>query len=70
MVPNDAQRGTKLPGFYLISEAAHELKCSAWSVRQLIKNGDLRARRIGRLVRILDSDLADFMRGGDSGGAS
>lgn len=54
---------TKLPGFYLVSEAAHEAKVSPWTIRQEIKKGNLRARRIGRLVRILEDDLAEWMRG-------
>jgi hypothetical protein len=28
-----------------------------------IQEGNLKARRIGRLVRILDTDLASWMRG-------
>lgn len=53
---------TTLPGFYLVTEAAVEAKCSPWTIRQEIKRGNLRARKIGRLVRILDSDLAEWMR--------
>lgn len=57
--------GTTLPGFYLVSEAASEAKCSPWMIRAEIKAGRLRARKIGRLVRIVDSDLASWMRGAD-----
>ena len=53
----------RLPGFYLVSEAAKEARCSPWTIRKEIKEGRLRARRIGRLVRILDSDLARWMHG-------
>ena len=53
----------RLPGFYLVSEAAEEARCSPWTIRKEIKEGRLRARRIGRLVRILDSDLARWMHG-------
>jgi excisionase family DNA binding protein len=54
---------TPLPGFFLVSEAAETGRCSEWTIRKEIREGNLRARRIGRLVRILDSDLADWMRG-------
>jgi len=53
----------RLPGFYLVSEAAEAARCSPWTIRKEIKGGRLRARRIGRLVRILDSDLARWMHG-------
>jgi len=53
----------RLPGFYLVSEAAEQARCSPWTIRKEIKEGRLRARRIGRLVRILDSDLARWMHG-------
>jgi len=32
-------------------------------IRREIAEGRLRARRIGRCVRVLDEDLADWMRG-------
>jgi len=53
---------TPLPGFFLVSEAAEKARCSEWTIRREISEGRLRARRIGRLVRILDSDLAGWMR--------
>jgi excisionase family DNA binding protein len=59
-----------LPRFYLVSEAAGVARCSEWTIRQEIKAGRLRARRIGRLVRILDTDLAAWMRGDDAEVAS
>jgi excisionase family DNA binding protein len=51
-----------LPGFMMVSEAAEVAKVSPWLIRQEIKAGRLRARRIGRCVRILDEDLATWMR--------
>ena len=48
---------------FLVSEAAKRARCSEWTIRREIREGHLRARRIGRLVRILDSDLAEWMRG-------
>lgn len=56
-----------LPRFLLVSEAAVVGRCSEWKIRDEIKAGRLRARRIGRLVRILDDDLAAWMRGDDEG---
>ena len=35
---------------------------SAGTLRKEIKKGNLRARRIGRCVRILDEDLAAWLR--------
>ena len=55
-----------LPGFFLVSEAAKEARVSEWTIRREIREGNLRARRIGRLVRILDTDLAGWMRGSSS----
>jgi len=57
---------TKLPRFFLVSEAATMARVSEWTIRHEIREGRLRARRIGRLVRILDTDLAAWMHGGAS----
>src|SRR5260370_488970 len=54
---------TKLPRFFLVREAAEKALVSEWTIRNEIKGGRLRARRIGRLVRVLDSDLGAWMRG-------
>jgi len=54
---------TLLPGFYLVYEAATVARCSPWTIRKEIRENRLRARRIGRLVRILDADLASWMNG-------
>ncbi len=62
--PPDAT--TRIPGLYLVSEAAKEARCSDWTIRREIREGNLRARRIGRLVRIVDTDLASWMRGDPS----
>lgn len=35
------------------------------SVYQLIRRGELRAIRIGRLIRVPESALRDFLAGGD-----
>ena len=52
-----------LPHFYRVTDAATKAKISPWLVRKEIQEGRLRARRIGRCVRILDEDLAAWMRG-------
>jgi excisionase family DNA binding protein len=52
-----------LPRLYKVSEAADKSGVSEWTVREEIKRGNLRARRIARLVRIVDDDLAVWMRG-------
>ena len=52
-----------LPGFYLIREAAGIAKVSISTLRTEIREGRLPVRRIGRCVRILDSDLEAWMRG-------
>ncbi len=57
--------GRDLPAFLLVSEAAVVAKVSPWTIRNEIRTGRLRARRIGRLVRILPQDLAEWMHGDD-----
>jgi excisionase family DNA binding protein len=52
-----------LPGFLLVDGAANVAQVSPWTIRKEIREGRLRARRIGRCVRILDEDLAQWMRG-------
>ena len=52
-----------LPGLYLVSEAAEAARVSEWTIRREIREGRLRARTIGRLVRIVDDDLARWIRG-------
>jgi hypothetical protein len=51
-------RTTAGNGFGTISERATEAKVSPWLIRKEIKLGNLRARRIGRCVRILDEEFA------------
>lgn len=54
---------TTLPHWYTVPQAADEAGLSAWSIRKEIRENRLRARRIGRCVRVLDEDLATWMRG-------
>jgi excisionase family DNA binding protein len=66
MSRSDPMTETRLPGFYLVSEAAEAARVSEWTIRREIREGRLRARRIGRLCRVVDADLAEWMRGGDA----
>ena len=52
----------RLPGVLTVPEAATQAAVSAGTLRKEIKKGNLRARRIGRCVRILDEDLAAWLR--------
>ena len=52
----------RLPGVLTVPEAAAQAAVSAGTHRKEIKKGNLRARRIGRCVRILDEDLAAWLR--------
>jgi hypothetical protein len=61
---------TTLPTFSPVSAVAKRSGLSEWTIRQEIKKGNLRARRIGRCVRIVDEDEARWVRGTDAGRAS
>jgi excisionase family DNA binding protein len=52
----------RLPGVLTVPEAATQAAVSAGTLRKEIEKGNLRARRIGRCVRILDEDLAAWLR--------
>lgn len=52
----------KLPGVLTVHDAAEICRVSPWIIRKEIKAGRLRARYIGRCVRILDEDLAAWLR--------
>lgn len=49
-------------------DVADHLGCTPDTVYLLIRKGELRSIRVGRLVRIPESALAEFVRGG--GGAT
>jgi excisionase family DNA binding protein len=53
-----------LPHFVTVPEAAKRARISEWSIRKEIREGSLMARRIGRVVRITDEELARCMRQG------
>jgi excisionase family DNA binding protein len=61
--PSLPNQSIRLPGFFLVSEAAREARVSEWTIRREIREGRLQARKIGRLVRILDVHLGNWMRG-------
>ena len=54
---------TVLPRWRTVPEFADEIGLSEWTIRKEIAEGNLRARRIGRVVRILDTDGAQWMQG-------
>jgi excisionase family DNA binding protein len=56
---------SELPRWRSVPAAATGAEVSDWLLRKEIREGRLRARRIGRLVRVLDEDLAEWMRGRD-----
>lgn len=51
-----------LPGVFTISEAAERASVSTNTIRRQIKLGNLRARKIGKCVRILDEELGRWLR--------
>ena len=54
---------TPLPRWRTVPEVAEATGLSEWTIRKEIRERRLRARRIGRVLRILDSDLAEWMTG-------
>ena len=59
-----------LPTISPVSDVAKRSGLSEWTIRQEIKKGNLRARRIGRCVRVLDEDEVRWLRGADASAAS
>lgn len=53
-----------LPRLFAVEQAAHELGISGKTIRRAIARGDLRVRRIGRLIRIAEPDLVSFINRG------
>lgn len=48
-----------------VEETSEALKVSTAVVRALLRSGELKGRKVGRDWRVLESDLHEFMRGGD-----
>lgn len=58
----DGEQIQTLEKFWSTSQVAAALGVSEPSVRRAIQRGDLRAVRVGKLFRISDSALRDFLR--------
>lgn len=48
---------------YSVEEAAEQTTLSKSHIRNEIRDGNLKARKIGRRVLILKEDLQDYLRG-------
>jgi excisionase family DNA binding protein len=55
MIPKPIMR------FYTVAQVAELLEVSTRSLRRWIADGELRHHRLGRQVRILESDLRAFL---------
>jgi len=55
---------TQLPHWYTVPALAAKTGVSEWLIRKEIAEDRLRARRLGKCVRVLDEDAAAWMRGG------
>lgn len=51
-----------------VSQVARHLNCQDDTVYHLIRKGALRSLRVGRLIRIPESSLREFIEGGGSRG--
>jgi excisionase family DNA binding protein len=49
------------PRFLTPAEVADQLRVSAMTVYRLIKSGELRAARIGKSYRVLESDVDAYL---------
>jgi excisionase family DNA binding protein len=59
---NEADQSMGRVGQFLpVAAAAKKLKVSEKTVRRKIATGELRAHRVGKLVRIGEPDLADYL---------
>ena len=57
---NEKPKPEGVPHFYTVAEAARVLKVSEIKVREAVREGRLRAARLGRIYRILEEDLLRF----------
>lgn len=48
-----------------VREVAHRLDCDRDTVYRLVREGEIRAIRVGRLIRVPESALAEFISGGE-----
>lgn len=49
--------------FYTVKEVAAELRLTPRTVYTMLRSGRLRAERIGKLYRITETQVAEFLRG-------
>ncbi len=64
MAPTTAEAPStieELPPVCNVADVARYLDCSEFTVRELIKRGDLPHVRLGRLIRITRHELARFL---------
>ncbi len=50
-----------IPRFYSVHEIAKQLDVSERTIRHWITSNELAAHKLGRAVRVSDSDLRDFL---------
>jgi len=60
---NNKAMPTQITGitFYTVQETAKELRVSTQSVRNYIKQGKLKARRVGKFIMITEIDIRKFL---------
>ncbi len=51
------------PELVTVPETADVLRCSASTVREMLRRGELTALKVGRLVRIRRAELEQLVRG-------
>ena len=61
-MPTTTSVPSPLPTLYSVAETARLLKVNPRTVRRWIEKGDLTIHRLGRQIRITDSDLVTFLR--------
>jgi excisionase family DNA binding protein len=52
---------------YDVKRVAQQLSLSPWTIRAYIRSGKLRPVRIGRLVRLDEKEIADFVANSKKG---
>lgn len=59
-------RPTTLDPVYRVQEVAQLLKCDPATIYRLTASGELKSVRVGRLLRIRESDLAAYIASGSN----
>lgn len=52
-----------------VEQAAERFAVSTWTIKRLVRRGDLKASRVGRLLRFTERQLADYLARAETGGA-